>query len=104
MRSTLNDRDGGDCQSKHASEYRKGNQVIDLGGALGVERRTMVAILSAIDPKPAIASSRADGGSSIAAIPIGMPNFIPPVFSLARIYNTATLRRCWDQRGTGHYV
>ena len=24
--STLNDRDGGDCQSKHASEYRKGNQ------------------------------------------------------------------------------
>jgi hypothetical protein len=35
--STLNDRDGGDCQSKHASEYRKGNQVIDLGGALGVE-------------------------------------------------------------------
>jgi hypothetical protein len=35
--STLNDRDGGDCQSKHASEYRKGNQVIDIGGALGVE-------------------------------------------------------------------
>jgi hypothetical protein len=35
--STLNDRDGGDCQSKHADEYRKGNQVKDLGGGLGIE-------------------------------------------------------------------
>ena len=35
--SALNDRDGGDCQSKHANEYRLGNQVKDLGGALGVE-------------------------------------------------------------------
>lgn len=35
--SQLNDRDGGDCQSKHPTEYRKGNQVIDLGGALGIE-------------------------------------------------------------------
>ena len=35
--SMLNDRDGGDCQSKHADEYRHGNQVKDLGGALGVE-------------------------------------------------------------------
>ena len=34
--SMLHDRDGGDCQSKH-SEYRQGNQVADLRGALGVE-------------------------------------------------------------------
>lgn len=35
--SALNDRDGGDCQSKHADDYRHGNQAKDLGGALGVE-------------------------------------------------------------------
>jgi hypothetical protein len=35
--SALHDRDGGDCQSKHPDEYRKGNQVKDLGGALGIE-------------------------------------------------------------------
>ncbi|MFL6530669.1 MAG: hypothetical protein ACJ8KX_09385 [Chthoniobacterales bacterium] len=35
--SALNDRDGGDCQFKYASEYRKGNFVKDLGGALGIE-------------------------------------------------------------------
>jgi hypothetical protein len=34
--STLNDRDGGDCQSKHA-EYRQGNAAGDLKGALGIE-------------------------------------------------------------------
>jgi hypothetical protein len=34
--SMLNDRDGGDCQSKHA-EYRQGNQAADLRGALGIE-------------------------------------------------------------------
>ena len=35
--STLTDHNGGDCQSKHADEYRKGNQVKDLGGGLGIE-------------------------------------------------------------------
>ena len=35
--SKLNDRNGGDCQSKHSDRYRKGNQSSDVGGALGVE-------------------------------------------------------------------
>jgi hypothetical protein len=34
--SALNDRPGGDCQSKHA-EYRQGNHYVELLGALGVE-------------------------------------------------------------------
>jgi hypothetical protein len=34
--SSLNDRDGGDCQSKH-SEYRQGNSVADIRGAIGIE-------------------------------------------------------------------
>jgi len=34
--SQRNDRDGGDCKSKHA-EYRQGNQKSDLLGALGIE-------------------------------------------------------------------
>jgi hypothetical protein len=35
--STLNDRDGGDCKSKHLNEYRLGNEAADLLGALGIE-------------------------------------------------------------------